>query len=59
MADEDIPQHVPCELVRNALPPALAARLLRVPHLPPCAEPQGCRTRFCRGTGYPAQASGC
>ncbi len=43
VADADIPQHVPCELVRNALPPALASRLLQVPPLPPWGQPRGCQ----------------
>ena len=29
LADEQIPLHAPCELVRNALKPALATRLLQ------------------------------
>lgn len=33
VADLDIWRHVPCELVRNALPKALATKLLQVCHI--------------------------
>lgn len=33
VTDDELPQHAPCELIRNALPAALATQLLQVPPL--------------------------